>query len=98
MLTPEQRAMIHVRTFGSAKIIPEFGLGSAVNYVSTRDAVPFIADPIGCLKGVFSDGYNVSFLESNHYPLIDHPLNNDTYRGAVNRVIDDITQQYGGLK
>jgi hypothetical protein len=97
-LTSEERAMIHVRTFGSAKMIQKDDLGSAVNYVSSRDAVPFIADPIGCLRGAFSADSNVTFLNSDHYPLIDHPVTNDTYQKAIDKETQKIIQNYGALK
>lgn len=83
-LTPEERIRIDVITYGSAKIIDkdEMGLSSATNYVSRRDAVPFISDPAGCYKGWKSNYGDVRFLKSNGWPLIDHGFDCKTYKDA----------------
>jgi len=57
--------------------------GSAVNYISERDPVPFIADPVGVLQGCFSNSIQVKFLPSKAMPFMDHKFQGDTYSKAV---------------
>ncbi len=45
MLTAEERAMIDVTTYGSAKMISGMGLLGSRNYINS-DLVPFISDPV----------------------------------------------------
>jgi RHS repeat-associated protein len=78
-LTPEQRKRWYVETYGSAKIIDpnELGLAYAMNYISWLDFIPFIGDPIGCIKALFSSRRYVTFLPGLN-PFKDH-----LYLGAV---------------
>lgn len=85
-LTPDELAKIHVRTFGGAAMINPRGLGSAINFVSTMDPVPFIVDPIGVLRGWRRSGIDVRFLSSDHYLPYDHAFGGDTYKNALNYI------------
>jgi len=96
-LTPEERAQINVTTFGSGKIIDSKGLRSCKNYVSSCDAVPFISDPIGCFKGLFSRNSNVTFIRSNNWPMIDHGFE-DAYGEVFARTAIDFKKKYGVIK
>lgn len=79
-LTSEERKMVHVVTFGSAKIISEEGLGSAVNYVSCADKVPFLSDPKGIeLARNGCRGYNVQFVGSRCGDYWEHAFMGKTY-------------------
>jgi RHS repeat-associated protein len=83
-LSPQERKMIHVVTMGSARMIPQIGLGSATNYVSCRDAVPFVSDPYGILLACFGRrDYNVRFLGSSNWPCIDHFMAGETYSKVI---------------
>jgi len=79
-LTSAERAKIEVFTYGSAKIIDKepLGLADARNYVCWKDPIPFISDPIGCIKGMCSRG-NVNFIRSNY---MCHSLNCGAYSFA----------------
>jgi hypothetical protein len=75
--------MIYLTTYGSAKMVYDKHLGSVMNYVSWRDAVSFIADPIGHIRGIFSKKVPITYLESYSFPFIDHSFRSDTYRQAM---------------
>ncbi|NGX41898.1 MAG: tRNA nuclease WapA [Chlamydiae bacterium] len=95
-LSPEEKKMLHVTTFGSASLIDSKGLGGAANYVNSRDAVPFIANPISMIKGIFSKNSNIHFLPSKTYPFIDHQiLSSDNYKRELNRLGYKFIQNYG---
>lgn len=94
-LTDAEKSHINIVTFGGAKLIENGAFNSVVNYVCTRDIVPFIADPIGCIKAMFSDDTNVVFLSSDGYPLIDHAFLGDTYRDALTRYAEKAQKTYG---
>lgn len=72
-LTPEERAMIYVATFGSAKIISGMGLAGSVNYINS-DLVPYVSDPVGVLKGLIGKDSNVVFIKRGKaFPGCAHP-------------------------
>jgi RHS repeat-associated protein len=79
-LSQSQLRQIHVVTLGSATIVSQEGFGSAVNYVSMSDPIPFIADPIGIIKSCYNKNYDVRFIEPTS--IFDHPAKN------YQRVID----------
>lgn len=79
-LNPAQRKKMNMVTLGGAKIIPKSDYNSAENYASRRDGIPLVADPIGCGISLFSDNYNMKFLESNGIPGLDHFYMGDTYQ------------------
>lgn len=83
VLPSELRQRIDVETYGPAKIVPSSDWGSAVNYVSWFDIVPFLADPIGIAKSFFCKDYNVKFIRSKGYPMIDHGFMNETYQNII---------------
>lgn len=76
------RNRIDVITYGSAKMVSNKHFGSAVNYVSSRDLVPLVADPLGILQSRFSNDIDVRFLSSDGIPLMDHPFGNKVYHQA----------------
>lgn len=80
LLTPEERKMIRVFSFGSATMIPAtLGFESATNFVSLRDGVSLF-DPLGILYGILNDSSNVAFVGTIFGPpLIDHMLGSETY-------------------
>ena len=65
-LSDDIRRRMHVNTFGSATQIRDGDFGKVVNYVSSRDVVPW-SDPFGMLRAHFSGGSsNTVVLKSNH--------------------------------
>lgn len=82
-LTFEEKKMLHIITFGTAKIIDSSDLGKAVNYISRRDPIPWIADPFGCLHAAIKRPDHVKFVASNGIPFADHPILSETYRNLI---------------
>lgn len=82
-LSRDMLKRIHVATFGSAKQVSNRDFGSAINYVSCRDPVPFIADAPGIIASFFSNSINTVFLDSNETPFLDHRIDSPTYQKAL---------------
>jgi len=80
-----EKERIHVITFGTAKIISDKSLASAKNYISNRDSITFIADPINAVKAKIFGSEHVEFVESTSLPFIDHIMNDKTYSKALSR-------------
>ena len=76
LLTPEERKMIKVYTFGA----PYFPSSENVhNYASVRDGVCLL-DPIGFIRGLLGYSDNTFFIGTwLGIPLIDHVLESETY-------------------
>lgn len=82
-LSEAEKAQIHVVTYGTAKVISDNSLGSAKNYISTRDGVPFLLNSFKIIQaGLGGNQSNIKFLQSKRLPIIDHPINN-TYADAM---------------
>lgn len=80
-LTSAEKSMLCVSTYGSGALIQPHGLKNCVNYVSTRDPVPFIGDTIGYIAACMGLRPDVKFLT----PLeggIEHASTCKTYRMA----------------
>jgi RHS repeat-associated protein len=94
MLSPEERKMIHVYTFGSASMIYDSGLETIVNFISVRDAIA-ICDPIGFLSGLFGFRKEVNTV-GNWFgiPLIDHMIGSRTYREIIKALGKQFLQLY----
>lgn len=83
LLTPEERRMIRIYTFGSATMLSDDDFEGVFNFVSKRDGV-CLFDIVGYLKGIFSQNSNVSFVGSlKGIPLIDHWLSWKTYTNVI---------------
>lgn len=89
ILTPNERALIRVVTFGSATLIQEGLCHKIDNYVSLKDGVPF-SDPKSYIQGIMGIQTNIHFLASTSLPLIDHLFSNETYRN----VLDDLGAKF----
>ncbi len=81
--TTAELKQMDVLTFGSAKMVSEKEFGSAVNYVSLADPIPFIADPLGCIKAAFNNDIRIEYLRSNSLPGIGHYFASHTYQMAL---------------
>lgn len=95
LLTPEERRMIKVVSFGSASVIPDdLGFAEVTNYVSVRDGI-CLADPIGYFNGLVKDDKNVVFIGSLFgVPLIDHSLSTETYSHTLTNLGNKFMQMY----
>ncbi|MEM1282580.1 MAG: RHS repeat-associated core domain-containing protein [Chlamydiota bacterium] len=101
LLTPEERKMIKVISFGSATMITDsVGFSDVINFVSIRDGVCLL-DPVGYIKGIMDAESNISFIGSFlGIPFIDHSLEMDTYAETITKLGHVFLQMYaygGGL-
>ncbi|MEC7839194.1 MAG: RHS repeat-associated core domain-containing protein [Chlamydiota bacterium] len=96
LLTPEERKMIKVISFGSAIMIPDnMGFAEVVNYVSVRDGVSMFVDPFGYFKGLVQKDSNVIFIGSFlGVPLVDHALAVNTYTEMITNLGHVFLQMY----
>lgn len=85
-LTDKEKKMLHIYTFGSGKMISSKGVGRAVNFVSKRDPVPFIADIPGHIRGFFAQDLDIQYLDSDAPYFTDHAFDGDTYRMQLEKV------------
>ena len=86
MMSQAERNMIHVITFGTARIISNREAGSATNYINRDDWIPWLADHGRC-----SDSNpDVAFL-----PGKDHTFFNPQYQEALSSEGDDFVKTYG---
>lgn len=95
MLHDNERKMIHVYTYGAAKIIPPDAAGFVRNYISTRDSIPFMADPVEYMKAKLFNSEHVVFLKSNGPYFADHEFNNEVYSRQSNDVFQHYLWKYG---
>ncbi len=78
-LTREELSLIEVNTFGSANLFEKGHFAKVTHYVSTRDWVPLLANPIQYLKAVFGFRPDVVFLPALSRGFMDHAYANPTY-------------------
>lgn len=96
LLSDAERSRIDVVTFGSAKIIPDNTFGSALNYMSTRDAVPLIASPLDYARARLGYLPNVHFVESGEgFFGFDHAIRGKTYGKMLGVVSMRHMTEYG---
>jgi RHS repeat-associated protein len=82
-LTPEEKSVIRVATFGSPTILDADACAKVDNYISVNDGVPYL-DPIRYVIALRQHQPHVHFLHSNTYPLMDHMFSGNTYREVLN--------------
>ena len=61
LLSPEEKAMIRIYTFGSPAVLTNHEAESVTNYISYRDGVSLL-DPIGFFRGLFGFSDHVTFV------------------------------------
>lgn len=89
-LTPDERKMIRVFTFGSPTLVADSDCKSVMNYVSIKDGIPILSG-YDYLKAFLGWRHDVCFVESNSImPLIDHMLSGETYR----RILEDLGRTF----
>ena len=68
-------------------MISSEGLGSAINYINTKDCVPFITSPIRVFKGLFGIDNNINInmrpSASGCMPFVDHLFGCANYKKAI---------------
>jgi hypothetical protein len=97
-LNPQDKKMLNITTFGGARMIPHEGFNSCYNYVNLDDAVPFIADPVGIIKGMISnEKINLRFVKYPCVPFISHGIMGPAYSFAKDYHIGSMQQEQVGL-
>lgn len=93
LLSPEEKKMIHVYTYGSASLFQDSSLGSIKHNVSSGDLVPML-DPINYLKARFfpSSSSSVQFLSGKGGFLDRHFAMGQTYFEAREKDISGIIE------
>lgn len=80
LLSAEEQKMIRVITTGSATLVQSGGFESVMNYVSCRDGVPMMVDPINYIQALLGKNDNVTFIGTcRGVPLVDHYLGSGAY-------------------
>ncbi len=85
MMSPAERNMIHVITFGTGRIISNREAGSAINYAKRGDLIPM------------SDIARYSHLNPDlvFLPGIGHTFSAPQYQGALGKHGEFFTREYG---
>lgn len=73
-LTPQERKVLHVTTYGSAKILSSPDLGGVTNLISRHDPIPWIADPLGTARAYWTRSDHVKFIPSPRSPFAAHSM------------------------
>jgi RHS repeat-associated protein len=76
LLTPAEKKMIRITTFGSPFLIQNDGCGDVLNYVASHDPVPWF-DVVGYVKAFFGHRDNVHFIPSK--ARLEHLLDSEAY-------------------
>jgi hypothetical protein len=85
-LTSEEQRMIATATFGTAKIHSNMGTFDSMNYISTNDAIPAIADTLTYGMAKMGMVPNVQFIRSKAEGsgrYFDHKILGSTYEEAL---------------
>lgn len=89
---------VNVFTYGAGKFLDKGNFLNVVNYVSTRDIVPFVANPISYISTQFRPREDVVYLKSNYIPLADHCWDSRTYMEAITHNCNDIAFSPGSCR
>lgn len=83
LLSPQERAMIRVYTFGAPTTISDSGLESVKNFISYRDGVSML-DPIGYFAGLLGLSEDIAMVGTPWgIPFIEHTLNGGAYYDII---------------
>jgi len=94
MMTPEERKMIRVITFGSPALLPSGICSRVENFVSAKDGIPFFDYRRHLLS--FEKNYeNIYLLHSeSSFPFVDHLLEGKTYRTVLEVLGQEFQERY----
>ncbi len=96
-LSPEEKKMLDVVTYGSASIIKDRDLNYVRNYINSSDVIP-MTDPINYFKARFSNEDHVVFMKSDPGVYFEHGfLTDGNYSKARKDECDRFKSQYGHL-
>lgn len=92
-LTPEEKSMLDISTFGGACLINDPDVKRCVNYVSNLDLIPAIANPFRYISARCGSCPNVQFLKAES-GWIEHSFACKTYDLAFERDTMKTKQRY----
>lgn len=75
-LTPAEKKLIHVTTYGTTKHIPSREVGSSLNVIAKNDPVPWLADPLGSLRSYWGHSDTLKVIPSPRSALTSHSIHN----------------------
>lgn len=97
LLSPEERAMIRVYTFGSPTMISDPSLESVTNFISYRDGVSML-DPLGFFAGLFGLSDSIAMVGTPWgIPFIEHTLNGGSYLDMIKILGVHFMKHYVGV-
>ncbi len=80
-LSPEDKSIMHIRTYGSACIIPNGAAATVNNFVNLLDPVPWLADWPGMLMALNSNRAHLRIIDHPKKALLfDHMIMGESYR------------------
>lgn len=79
-LPSEMRRRTFAITFGGAAIIEPYGLAGVINFVSSRDAVPYICSGFKLLGHAFNKREHIQILDGQGIYGTDHAFASPTYQ------------------
>lgn len=82
-LPDEMRRRIFASTFGGAQIIDPKGLAGAINIISYRDVVPYVACGWDLMCHAFNKKDYIKMVPGNGMYGFDHPFASPTYQKAL---------------
>jgi hypothetical protein len=96
LLSIEEQAMIRVVTLGSPSLMmDDRGFGNVKHYVSKRDGVSMVVDPIGYLSGLLLEDVNISLIGTYWgIPFIDHTLFTESYFSIIEKLGGDFVKEF----
>lgn len=95
-LTPVERRMLEVHTFGSAAKFAASDLRTCDHYVTSRD-IALLFNPISLTKSFFSASSNIHILKSEGGgPIKNHSFHNPVYQGVVHDIGADYISRFKG--
>jgi hypothetical protein len=93
LLTPEERKLNRVVTFGSPTLIEEGICGKADNYISEKDVVPSL-DRRSYAAAKEGKIPNIHFLPSDSAWPVDHLLGGKTYRSVLETLGQQVQEEF----
>ena len=96
-LSPEEKKMLDVVTYGSASIIDDDDLNYVRNYINSSDVVP-MTDPYSYAKARCFNEDHVVFMKSDPGVYFEHGfLTDGNYAKARKAECDRFKKEYGHL-
>lgn len=99
LLSEKEQSLIEIVTFGSPIVVPEDGFSSVNNYISMRDGVSQLFDPIGLVASSYYGSEHVTFLGEafDDWPLKAHFIDSEIYQPILLQMGEDFVEKWGSV-